>query len=197
MLGGPGLVTRFLPGRPILDPPFPPDLGRQMALTLAGIHAYPCDASAQAFLLDKDPEKLWWRRSGSIPAWMAADPDGRLIWEAFERLLPRQEKTPPRLCHTDFWSGNVLCQDGKITAVLDWGEAGYGDPAADVAYGYMDLVLTGLERQTRAPQEIILVDGGSRDASCDIIRQYIGRGAPIQLLVAPGANRSRGRRSTP
>lgn len=141
LLGGPGLVTRFLPGRPILDPPYPPDLGRQMALTLAGIHAYPCDASARAFLLDKSPEKLWWRRSGSIPDWLAADSDGQSIWEAFERLLHRQETTPPRLCHADFWSGNVLCLEGKITAVVDWEEAGYGDPGSDVAYCYMNLVL--------------------------------------------------------
>ena len=149
LLGGPGLVTRFLPGSPILDPPYPPDLGRQMALTLAGIHAYPCDASAQAFLLDKHPEKLWWRRSGSIPDWMAADPDGRLIWEAVARFLPRLEKTPPRLCHADFWSGNVLCLAGKITAVVDWEEAGYGDPGFDVAYCYMSLVLSGLDQDAQ------------------------------------------------
>jgi aminoglycoside phosphotransferase (APT) family kinase protein len=149
LLGGPGLATRFLPGSPILDPPYPPDLGLQMALTLASIHAYPCDASAQAFLLDKNPERLWWRRSGSIPAWMAADPDGLLIWEAFERLLSRQEKTPPRLCHADFWSGNVLYLAGKITAVVDWEEAGYGDPGSDVAYSYMNLVLSGLDQDAR------------------------------------------------
>ncbi len=149
LLGGPGLVTRFLPGSPILDPPYPPDLGRQMALTLAGIHAYPCDASAQAFLLDKNREALWFRQWGSIPAWMAADPDGWLIWEAIERLLPRQEETPPRLCHADFWGGNVLCLEGKITAVVDWEEAAYDDPGTDVAYGYMNLVLSGLDQDAQ------------------------------------------------
>jgi aminoglycoside phosphotransferase (APT) family kinase protein len=149
LLGGPGLVTRLLPGSPILDLPYPPDWGQQMALTLAGIHAYPCDASAQAFLLEKNLEKLWWRRSGRIPAWMAADPDGRLIWDAVARLLPRQEKTLPRLCHADFWSGNVLCLAGKITAVVDWEEAGYGDPGSDVAYCYMDLVLSGLDQDAQ------------------------------------------------
>lgn len=146
LLGGPGLVTRFLPGGPILDPPYPPDLGWQMAMTLAGIHAYPCDTSAQAFLLDKNPERLWWRRSGTIPAWMAADPDGPWIWEAVTRLLSHRERTPPRLCHADFWSGNVLCLEGKITAVVDWEEAGYGDPGSDVAYCYMNLLLSGLEQ---------------------------------------------------
>lgn len=161
VLGGPGLVTRFLPGSPILDPPYPPDLGWQMALTLASIHAYPCDTTAQAFLLDKSPEKLWWLRSGSIPAWMEADPHGKLIWEAVSRLLPRQEKTPPRLCHADFWSGNVLCLAGKISAVVDWEEAGYGDAGSDVAYCYMSLILSGLDQDA---QEFLftysLVTGG-------------------------------------
>jgi aminoglycoside phosphotransferase (APT) family kinase protein len=146
LLGGPGLVTRFLPGSPILDPPYPPDWGRQMALTLASIHAYPCDASARAFLRDANREGLWFRRSGSIPAWMAADPDGWLVWEAIERLLPPREETLPRLCHTDFWGGNVLCLEGKITAVVDWEEAAYGDPGMDVAYCYMNLLLSGSDQ---------------------------------------------------
>jgi aminoglycoside phosphotransferase (APT) family kinase protein len=149
LLGGPGLVTRFLPGSPIIDPPYPPDLGRQMALTLAGIHAYPCDASTRDFLLDTNREVLWFRQSGSIPAWMAADTDGLLIWDAIERLLLRKEETPPRLCHTDFWSGNVLCLEGKITAVLDWEEAAYGDPGTDVAYCYMNLILSGSEQDAQ------------------------------------------------
>jgi hypothetical protein len=146
LLGNPGVVTRFLPGSPVFDPPYPPDLGQQMARTLAGIHFYPTDDTARAFLLDVNREVLWWRPSGSIPAWMAADPDGQSIWVAIEWLLSRREATTPRLCHTDFWSGNVLCQEDKITAVLDWGEAGYGDPGTDVGYGYMNLLLSGLDR---------------------------------------------------
>ncbi len=47
--------------------------------------------------------------------------------------------------------------------------------------------------QTRPPQEIILVDGGSTDRSCEIIRHHIARGAPITLLELQGANRSQGR----
>lgn len=120
-----------------------------MARALASIHAYPCGATAQAFLLDKNPERLWWRRSGSIPDWMAAAPNGRWIWEAFTKLLLRREKTSPRLCHAVFWSGNVLCLGGKITAVVDWEEAGYGDPGLDVAYCFMNLVLSGLNQEAQ------------------------------------------------
>jgi aminoglycoside phosphotransferase (APT) family kinase protein len=146
LLGSPGLVTHYLPGSPIIDPPYPPDWGRKMALTLANIHAYPCDASAQTFLLDGNREALWFRQTGIMPDWLAANPDGLLIWEMIERLLAHQEKTTPKLVHLDFWGGNVLCQEGKITAVLDWEEASYGDPGVDVAYCLMNLVLCGLDQ---------------------------------------------------
>lgn len=54
---------------------------------------------------------------------------------------------------------------------------------------FLDSVLS----QTRPPQEIILVDGGSQDHSREIIQRYIDNGAPIRLLAEKGANRSQGR----
>lgn len=53
--------------------------------------------------------------------------------------------------------------------------------------------LNSLLHQTRTPEEILLVDGGSRDRSCEVIWQYISNGAPIKLMLAKGANRSKGR----
>jgi len=37
----------------------------------------------------------------------------------------------------------MLWQDGKITAVIDWEEASFGDPAYDVAYALLDLYISG------------------------------------------------------
>jgi glycosyltransferase involved in cell wall biosynthesis len=53
--------------------------------------------------------------------------------------------------------------------------------------------LDSLLAQTRRPQQIVLVDGGSKDDSRKIIRRYIAKGAPIELVKKPGANRSLGR----
>lgn len=46
---------------------------------------------------------------------------------------------PPRWAHFDLHAGNLLAQDGRLAAVIDWGMAGAGDPAAElhVAWGWV------------------------------------------------------------
>jgi aminoglycoside phosphotransferase (APT) family kinase protein len=48
------------------------------------------------------------------------------------------------LVHIDYWSGNILWDQGRIAAVVDWEEAAHGDPGIDVAYCRMDMFLSGL-----------------------------------------------------
>jgi glycosyltransferase involved in cell wall biosynthesis len=54
---------------------------------------------------------------------------------------------------------------------------------------FLDAVLA----QTRRPDEVTMVDGGSTDGTADRIRERIAAGAPITLIVEAGAGRSRGR----
>ena len=53
--------------------------------------------------------------------------------------------------------------------------------------------LDSLLSQSRPPDEIIMVDGGSSDKTVEIIDSYIGNGAPIKLIVSKGANIAQGR----
>lgn len=54
------------------------------------------------------------------------------------------------------------------------------------------VLLESLAAQTRPPDEIVIVDGGSTDGTLDIIARYLDR-LPLRLLFRPGANISQGR----
>jgi glycosyltransferase involved in cell wall biosynthesis len=54
-------------------------------------------------------------------------------------------------------------------------------------------LLDGLLDQTRLPDEIVIADGGSLDATTQIIEEYIGKGAPVRLIRAGVALPGRGR----
>lgn len=54
-------------------------------------------------------------------------------------------------------------------------------------------LLDTLLAQTRPPDEIVITDGGSTDATPQIIEDYIHRGAPVRLIRAGAALPGRGR----
>lgn len=53
-------------------------------------------------------------------------------------------------------------------------------------------LLDSLTTQTRAPDEVVIVDGGSRDNTLAILREYEAR-LPLRILSVPGANIAQGR----
>jgi glycosyltransferase involved in cell wall biosynthesis len=53
-------------------------------------------------------------------------------------------------------------------------------------------LLDSLVSQTRPPDEVVIVDGGSRDSTVAVIREYDAR-LDLRVLVVRGANISRGR----
>jgi glycosyltransferase involved in cell wall biosynthesis len=54
-------------------------------------------------------------------------------------------------------------------------------------------MLAGLRAQTRAPDEVIVVDGGSRDGTLELLRDRADEGLPLRVIEAPGTNISGGR----
>jgi len=41
------------------------------------------------------------------------------------------------IVHGDFHFGNILCQDNKVTGIIDWGNVMYGDFVFDIATIHM------------------------------------------------------------
>ncbi|MFD7288527.1 aminoglycoside phosphotransferase family protein [Streptomyces sp. NPDC059863] len=75
-----------------------------------------------------------------VPGWKAALADseiglgpveaGMAALDALTRYLPDERN----MIHGDLLSHNVLAADGTVTAVLDWGNALYGDALYDAAW---------------------------------------------------------------
>ncbi len=148
LLGSPGIVTSFVPGCQIMaadDPPAWAVVCTNTARMLARIHAVPCDEQAQAFLLDANAEVVWFLKYGEPPGYMQAHPDGAMVWNAVHDLLPGIQFAPSTLVHIDYWCGNILWENGQMSAVVDWEEAAYGDPGYDVAYCRMEMYIEGLD----------------------------------------------------
>ncbi len=146
LLGAPGIVTEYVPGAPIELPAEAKRWGRMAAKAarmLARIHQTPFSESDKRYLMNDDVEVAWFLKSSRVPDYMRADPDGEVVWQMLNDRWGRWRAVEPRFAHTDYWSGNILWRGEEIAAVLDWEEAGYGHPAADVAYARMGYCIEG------------------------------------------------------
>lgn len=60
-------------------------------------------------------------------------PEEARVWDA---AVASEWGGPPRWFHGDLAPGNILIEDGRLSAVIDWGQSGVGDPACDLAIAW-------------------------------------------------------------
>lgn len=145
ILSSPGIVTRFVEGGLRLDNISDPlDWAGKLAKTLAKIHSIPCGEEEESFLLQGNAEASWFINAGHPPLYMQEYPGGSEVWHIVRDTFPNIQQVSPVLLHIDYWPGNILWSRDEISAVVDWEEAAYGDPAVDVGYALMNIVMMGL-----------------------------------------------------
>lgn len=125
-------LTRFLPGRPALAGLDQMQAAVALAGTLAALRA--CRVAPDAPRMDA-ASRLENRLAGleaQIPD-MAAYADARRLGGLLARFRALPPQTEPRgWTHGDLHPLNLLMRRGKLTAVIDWGTLGLGDPALDL-----------------------------------------------------------------
>ena len=184
--GTPVMVLGMMPGTTIAEqlgarPHEATKLGRASGEMLASIHRIPIAA------MPPDPEQQWAHWYGAI------DP------ELSQRL--QSADTTRRPLHYDFQPTNLLVADGRIVAVLDWTNAGIGDPRADLGRAraslevgmalYGDAARPAINAYWSALLDGYATAGGRIDeldpfeiAGLDALSYDLSRNAADQLMLA-------------
>ena len=139
LIGEPLIVMSFLPGAP--QPPTGQDdvWAEQLATAMADFHAVPLKRLPNDFPRDGTAAER-------LARVLARDPDVRdALWDTVASRLTtiaaHVVANPPVLIHSDFWFGNTIWQEGRLTGIIDWDGARIADPARDVASARNDLAL--------------------------------------------------------
>ncbi|HXH55564.1 MAG TPA: aminoglycoside phosphotransferase family protein, partial [Gammaproteobacteria bacterium] len=72
--------------------------------------------------------------------------DANEAMNLWERACKTRWNNPPVWIHGDFAIGNILLQDGKLSAIIDFGGMALGDPACDLVIAWT--FLQGKARET-------------------------------------------------
>lgn len=124
---------RVLVRDPAIDRWGPP-LADRLALELATLHRLEAPVAALDFieLADHPARARVAEYRGHLAAMAVENPVLTLALDVLEVLAPAT--AVPVLIHADFRLGNVLVDEGRLSAVLDWEFAAYGDPLEDLGW---------------------------------------------------------------
>lgn len=147
------------------------DLSEQMASFLSALHAFPLGRAERVGIPPGGPE-AWRREYERFFRWLQR--------EAFPVVGPRERRWASRICedfvgdaahfrfapvllHRDLEAEHILHDpaSGRITGVIDWGDASIGDPAFDFTGLLADLgenVARAVLERYRGPKDAGMVD---------------------------------------
>lgn len=131
--GAPAVLSERLPGTVDLSPQDRDGWLQQLAEVLARVHDLPADDPRFP------PAERWFdAEARAVPRW-TREP------AAWQRLIDVARSTPPTagetFLHRDYHPGNILWQDGRLTAVVDWPNASIGSRSVDLGHCRDNLAL--------------------------------------------------------
>ena len=135
----PSLVVEYVEGVTDLKPEDPADYVTQMAGELARIHRMDTAGRDLDFLLkleDDCVEALGRQRDPDV-----VSDDERALLGQLVPFWPLPRKNTPVVLHGDYWPGNTLWKDGRLTAIIDWEDARRGDPLFDVSNARFEILM--------------------------------------------------------
>ena len=139
IVGDPVIVMSFFPGAPLPPGPDAESWVQQMADGLVAVHATPLDQMPADFRRGETPAERVARIVSSPPK----NPD--VLWDKVAAALPRAADgvtaNAQALIHGDYWFGNTIWLDGRLTGIIDWDGARIADPALDVSIARNDIVI--------------------------------------------------------
>lgn len=124
LCGLPAVLITRLPGRAGITPDDPDAAAASLGHALARLHAVPRD-------------RVTGFRDGMTAIRSSTGPAAAALSGYGDRLAAQ----PRVLTHYDYWSGNVLWQDGALTGVIDWDGASLAPRGFDIGWCRFDLVL--------------------------------------------------------
>ena len=110
-------------------------IAMQLAEELAAIHRITPPASLVP-LLDDPPLDVAAARLACYRRWLDAFDDPHPVAEWALRWLEHEKPEPGQLvlAHGDFRTGNYLVEGTRVTAILDWEFAAWGEPDEDIGW---------------------------------------------------------------
>lgn len=128
-LAPPRLITRHINGAPRFTSDALPGFCQQLAATLSAIHAVDIELAGLPRLSDVLAAELSQSKRG----------DAR-IQAGLRANLTGLRLNGPGLLHGDFWLGNLLWQGDVLRGIIDWEDAMFGDPLADLGKSRLEML---------------------------------------------------------
>jgi len=129
----PASLIGWLDGQPDIAPTEPGEWARQLGRALAAVHRLPTERLVEL-------PSVFDRRGGSQEIL------GGPLAPQLRSRWPEVVTSPEVLTHGDYWAGNVVWRDGRLTGIVDWSGGSRGPRGFDLGWCRLDLVLLFAEQ---------------------------------------------------